>query len=366
MLMGTQYQRGINGVGSLRPVYGMGSVTRGMGAVLQGFEGNPDNALINIAEGIWNVYGNLGYIMGADPTAMADNGVASRQAVEKYFLSLVTQADVTGGDSSKINSAANTTARHFITMFGTTPRPATGIQAGDIIGACMAYSYGPSTVYAAQVRQSVSWSPATKCAQLKALLNGSGLNFIQVALGGDGLGNMPASSAPSPTATIDPGNGSPVFYDPRTGLPVSGSGGSGGSVNANVPTALPVVQAYAPASALATYELQANQAAQPTQVVQASPAIAVSPSSPAMRMVVNSDPIANFANSTTPSSGISPVGSSTTGGTRTVYKAYGTPTSAVAAPAPSTTDGLTSWVTANPLLAAGLVVGAFMLFGKGK
>lgn len=355
MLMGTQYQRGINGVGSLRPMYGMGSIRQnaGMGD-LPGYEGSdPANVIANIGEAVWNVWQNFAYIMGvSNPGDLGDTGKAGRVAVENKFASLVSPSDIASGNVSGINAAANTAIRYFISMYGGQPK-----------FNCLSVAVSSSSQYASQVHQSFSWTPQTRCAQLAALLTGSGLNFVQIGLGGDGLGNMPSSSASTPTPYIGPS------YQNLNPSPYAAGGAYAASLQnaGNTPPQVqPVVQTYTPpqqasvvpvaASAIATYDPQAAQAP-----------MSVSPSSPAARLMVSSDPIANTSNSTTPSSSISPVGSSTTGGTNTVYVPYGM--SAQSAPVvatPSATDELTSWVSANPLLAAGLAVGAFMLFGRGK
>jgi hypothetical protein len=337
----------------------MGSTT------LPGFAPDSDaqNTLTNIGEAIWQVIGNLLYIMGAPPTSMVDNGSAGRQAVEKFFASLVTPDDVTNGNATKLNAAANTTAIHFLRMFGGNPLAATGVAAGDLMGSCLAYQAGPSSFYAAQVAQGGTFSPATKCAQLKALMTGSGLNWLQVALGGDGLGG---SMTAVQTPTRGAGNNTPTFWDPQTGQPVGAVGSAVAPASAYTPQAYsapqtqvssdpvpvvnPVVQSYQPAPTSQLYSPLATTAA--SSPVPASQAAVQQRQ---RRQNSNVTPISAPASpaaspSSYPASAPAPVASSTISSM---------------APTSSSSGGFMDWITANPLIAVAIAGGALFMFSQG-
>lgn len=198
MLFSQQNSMGLSALGYFMP--GLGDASN---AGLPGFTNSSvDTALANVGEAVWNVLGNLLYIMGASPTDMQDGQRAGRTAVENYFKALVNPSDVTSGNTSAVNAAGNATAQHFLNLFGGQPRVATGVSSGDLQGACMAYSTGSSSFYAAQTGASGSWSPAQKCAQLTALMHGSGLDWVSVALGGDGVGGAPIGAGSQSAAEI--------------------------------------------------------------------------------------------------------------------------------------------------------------------
>jgi len=324
---------------------------RGLGD-LPGFPGaDPQYLLTNIGEAVWQVFANLGYIMGAaaDGSDLVDGGRAGRTAVENYFASQVGTADVVNGNYAKVNAAANSTAVHFLNLFGGQPRSATGVTPGDLQGTCLAYAVGPSSFYAAQTQTSTSFSPATKCAQLQALLRGSGLNWLQVAAGGDGLGNMP----PPPSAT--PGVG-PGYADSPSPYSFGGAlfngGGSGVSPVYQAPAQIqvstdpvvsPVIQAYQPV----TQPVQQAGYFQP--LTATSPAAALSTGG---TLAMTAPATASYAaNVTYPQTAPASAGV--------------TPPATAATAATSALGGITDWITANPLIAAGIAAGALFMFSQG-
>lgn len=353
---------------------------RGFGD-LPGFPGaDAQGLLTNIGESIWNVLGNLLYIMGAVPEVdMTDNGRAGRLAIERYFAGLVSTADVAAGNYAKVNSAGNQTALNFLKMFGGQPRTATGVSPGDLQGSCMAYSVGPSQFFAAQTNFSGSWSPQTKCAQLAALLNGSGLNWLQVAAGGDGLGNMPTGSGQS-QAEIARSATAAAQAQADAAFSAKQQAQQAAAWSQPAPVVQPVVQTYQPMPV----SQPAQQAGYYQPMAAPVPVQAPQPVSNPLTgtaQATSSGPLAMVA-----PAGSTPQTSQTPQGQRRNRQQQQTqtqqyPASAVqTAPVPaastaaasspatsssSTLGGITDWITANPLIAAGVAAAALFMFSRG-
>lgn len=147
---------------------------------------------------------------------------------------------------------------------------------------------------------------------------------------------------------------------------------SGGATGGTMPTAVPVPAPStitsspisAPANVtspaqLATYDPDANQPV-------------AAPGTPAARLVSGG----SVSNSTTPSSAISPIASSAvpsvsaTGLQSNLISASPTSTGVVPTTTPASSgfdlSSLSDWVSANPIVAGAIVIGAFMMFGSKK
>jgi hypothetical protein len=331
------------------------------------------------------------------------------------FYSIIDAADA--NNPGKLNAAANLIAHKYITATYTGPRQNCAQKVVDVPG---------------------GKSAATHCAQYNAIVSGQGLDFVNIANGGDGLnytptyfGSFPASDNQSggSRAGTSPGDatgsyypgaitpttqklidsqvanyatvacGSPnanntASYDPNTGavkvnckwfinlpftmndvqalsnadlmrqnyqqaLALQGSGG--GNMTPLVPS-YPIQDHYAPP----TYATYATPGTPPPTSVQ--------PGTTAARLLSD-----GTSNSTMPSSSVSPVDSSGVPQIRTdsgqqpqpqsIFQYFlGPPTPAPSGSsstaAASPISGITDWITANPLLAASIAVGAYMLLGK--
>lgn len=351
---------GSRGVSGYRPV-GMAGLSRALGlGSLPGFvdyypggQGRSDSpsdpaaVLSAISEGIYDVVSQFLYIMGADAFGAdtCDTCRAGRQAIETYFTNLVTPADVTNGSASKINAAANATAKYFINLFGGKARGATGIPSSDLAGNCNAYILGPTApLWRSQIQNSVVWSKATRCAQLNALVNGSGLDFLQVALGGDGMGG----GMPTPPPLQAASTGLPDF----SAAPAPGYG----------------VLAPPPATD-ANGNVIGSAAAPINQIPIAGVVVSNDPVATPNVPVYNPPPVAT---PTTPAAVAAALQQQQQPAAQNTYNSYFSyPASAsgsAAAPAvasSSTVGGITDWISSNPLLAAGLVAGALFMFSQG-
>lgn len=322
---------------------------------------DPTMVLGAISEAVYDVVSQFLYIMGADPGGgdTCDTCRAGRKAINAYFLGLVSPDDVTSGNASKINAAANQTAKYFLNLFGGKPRGATGVASGDLAGNCNAYILGPTApLWRSQIQASVVWQKATRCAQLSALMNGSGLDFLQVALGGDGMGG----SMPTP----------PPVQASATGLPA-------GTV------------AQAPSYGVATPAPNTDATGNVIKAALSTPGTTYPVTPLSYGTIVSSDPatpappVPNVP-TYTPSSAPNTIAAILGGGSaapstpaQTTYNNYysypsaassspgaaGSPATSTAAASSGILDGITSWIGSNPLIALGGAAVLVFMFSQG-
>lgn len=229
---------------------GLGAIARslrGLGALPPQLASDPrvQSAPEDIQSGIGEmcavVWFDLGQYLsgmtGAHSQDMSSNGPAGRAAVTNHFMQLTSPAMVTNGDAAGLNAAANATLQYFINLYGRTyappgqgllnPQYTPGISSTDYMTACNAifngmnisgtpqrpgsmpiYGAGSEDIYPYNgsefipiINSYVKWGDGTPagiqnvmCRHFTTLLNGGTLDFVNLAIGGDGYGNiMPAS-----------------------------------------------------------------------------------------------------------------------------------------------------------------------------
>lgn len=291
-------------------------------------------------------YAQMAALLAGAETPMAAKAALCAVA---YFNTLASPADVTANNVGKLNSAANQAVQYV------------GFGARNNLPCGLIYKWPslqllPSESTQITPNQFGSMIPlcdnrtpagAYDCGNMQKILSGGSLDFVSLI--GSGPGGPTGVPQQDPTGAGFVGtvmmNG--VLVDAQTHLPVGGSAS---------PTPQPVPRA--------TQQYSSSPAVQPQSAAQYSAGPGPVPlsqpqTSPEMTQPVSITQYAS-APGTVQSTLMSPGGA--------VYNPGAAPAPAAASTSTSGLDlsGITSWVSANPMLAAGLAIGAAFLFMGGK
>lgn len=331
-------------------------------ALIQNPTNNPDLAQITIDEMAGQVgqYASMyAGLMGAfkdghgNVYAPDSNNVYARCA-QDYFRKLISTTDVFASDSTaRLNRAANAAVKYVMYGCGST---LPGVQPGQfnqtIAAQLTPNAYGPFLYCDDR-------SPAGKrdCQILQQVATSGDFNFVSLIAGTGTPVDNPLHNTPPVQVNPSVNDWYAEFIKNNPGATVSG-GPSGGMTPAPIATPVqsssPVSQSYyatAPATTtLTTYDPEAGM---------------VAPNTPAARLVANNG--SNVTNTSVSTSSVSPVDNSSASSSPSVMSTLmtqGGAQNSVAAPTGTTQAGVMDWISANPLLAAGIAAGAFMLFSR--
>lgn len=314
----------------------------GGSAMIQGRSADLDQVTLNEIAGQVRHFAEVAAGLAGATTSQAQQ--AAGCAVD-YFNTLVTLADVTSDNIGKLNQAANAAVRRVSYLNignlpcglnyrgGFAPIPTIAAQLQQ-------YKYGQSIPYCDDR------SPAglQDCQRIQQILAGSDFDIVNLIKGGGTARAQAPATQPQPAMT--PEQLYALYQQQQQAMQKTIP-----AVNPYTPAAIVSSPGTAPApTSLTTYEPESKQ----TNITS----VAI-PGTPAERLVSgNNNGSSSIANSSMPSSSVSPVDSS-------VNPNSPSASSTLASYMPST-SGMTDWISANPLLAVGIAVGAFMLLGRGK